>query len=824
MDYGRLAGLYRQYLGRDPEPGAESWLQYDDGTIESSIANSGEAEEYRNRQSQPQQQPQPEPQPQQQPQAPSGLDDNAINQLYQQYLGRGADQGGLNTWRGQSYDQVLQGILNSGEYAQRILAQQTPAPTPEPTPAPTPEPTPAPTPEPTPATPSGLDENTINQLYQQYLGRNADQGGLDNWRGKSRDEVVSGIVNSGEYAERLAGQQTPAPTPATPSGLDDNAIRQLYQQYLGRDVDQGGLDTWRGKSRDEVIKGITNSAEYGERITNQQKPATPMNSGAGTNPVTQEPQSGLTDNQVQWLYKTYLGREPDPSGMNTFRGMDMAQAISRIASSEEYVNRQEKKQTTSPTGGVNWILDPNDLAKNAVRWDNGTYFYADGSSAYASSNAPNQAVYITPPYSSYEDPANLRLGNRNIAYAGSSVPEKVTINGVEVDVQKPEYLINGKTGKVFTDPEKGNRTYTILDVTPQNQSGELYKVFDSTVKIGAAIMISFAAPEIGAGILSSTLTGAEAAAYAASIANGMTSAQALAATGAYTAGQAAAVGAAVASTGNQAMIDAVNEKNGKAILDAAATTLGTTALSYGISTAAGSLLPTGLPSTVAGGATGAVRGTVTAILGGKDPISGLGRGTISGLTSGAIKDIQTSGYDLQGDDQVFDTEEQRYLSPYEVSVKYPELYPEGIPVEERTFGEKLAGTTATTLAGALSSYFFPSTKPSTGSKPTSGRTVTPSTGAKEVIRETTQPTARSPTSQPAPMMATSSASPATSSYFGPSTAALGQALNTGSVSLASGGGGDQGSTGQDISEESGAAPKRKWVNAQSLRDLDEIGS
>ena len=680
MDYGRLAGLYRQYLGRDPEPGAEGWLQYDDGTIESGIANSGEAEEYRNRQSQPQQQ-----QPQQQ--APSGLDDNAVRQLYQQYLGRDADQGGLDTWRGQSYDQVLQGILGSGEYAQRI--------------------------------------------------------------------------------------------------------------------------------------------------TNQQKPATPMNSGAGTNPVTQEPQSGLTDNQVQWLYKTYLGREPDPSGMNTFRGMDMAQAISRIASSEEYVNRQEKKQTTSPTGGVNWLIDPNNLAKNAVSWSDyygqGQYHYADGSTALADPSSPNTAISITPPYSSYEDPANLRLGYRNIAYAGSSVPDTVTINGVELPVQKPEYLINGKTGKVFTDPEKGNRTYTILDVTPQNQSGELYKVFDSTIKIGAGIMISFAAPEIGAGILSSTLTGAEAAAYAASIANGMTSAQALAATGAYTAGQAAAVGAAVASTGNQAMIDAVNEKNGKAILDAAATTLGTTALSYGISTAAGSLLPTGLPSTVAGGATGAVKGSVTAILGGKDPISGLARGTISGLTSGAVRDIQTSDFSAEEDPYgpIYDDELGRTLTPYEVSQKYPELYPEGLPVEERTFGEKLAGTTATTLAGALSSYFFPSTKPSTGSTRTSGRTVSPTTGAKEVVRETTQPTARSPTSQPTPMMATSSASPATSSYFGPSTAALGQALNTGSVSLASGGsggGGETGSTGEDISEESGQAPKKKWVNAQSLRDLDEIGS
>ena len=652
MDYGRLAGLYRQYLGRDPEPGAEGWLQYDDGTIESGIANSGEAEEYRNRQSQPQQQ-----QPQQQ--APSGLDDNAVRQLYQQYLGRDADQGGLDTWRGQSYDQVLQGILNSGEYAQRI--------------------------------------------------------------------------------------------------------------------------------------------------TNQQKPATPMNSGAGTNPVTQEPQSGLTDNQVQWLYKTYLGREPDPSGMNTFRGMDMAQAISRIASSEEYVNRQEKKQTTSPTGGVNWILDPNDLAKNAVRWDNGTYFYADGSSAYASSNAPNQAVYITPPYSSYEDPANLRLGNRNIAYAGSSVPEKVTINGVEVDVQKPEYLINGKTGKVFTDPEKGNRTYTILDVSPQPKDSQTFQVFDSVIKIGTAIAASVAmGPQMGASILTSMgASAATAAAYG------------------------GAVTAAIVAGGNTALNGALNGNDWQKVVEESLKNAAIAGVGAQVAGEISSALPKDIPSTVAGGATGAVKGSVTAILGGKDPISGLARGTISGLTSGAIKDIQTSDFGEVPEDQAFDTEEQRYLTPYEVSVKYPELYPEGLPVEERTFGEKLAGTTATTLAGALSSYFFPSTKPSTGSTRTSGRTVSPTTGAKEVVRETTQPTARSPAYQPTPMMATSSASPATSSYFGPSTAALGQALNTGSVSLASGGsggGGETGSTGEDISEESGQAPKKKWVNAQSLRDLDEIGS
>ena len=187
MDYGRLAGLYRQYLGRDPEPGAESWLQYDDGTIESGIANSGEAEEYRNRQSQPQQQQPQQQQPQQQ--APSGLDDNAVRQLYQQYLGRDADQGGLDTWRGQSYEQVLQGILNSGEYAQRITSQQ-PAKTPA-------------TPEPQ----SGLNDAQVKQLYNRYLGRDPDPDGMNTFRGMEMTQAINRIATSQEFINKQSEKQ-----------------------------------------------------------------------------------------------------------------------------------------------------------------------------------------------------------------------------------------------------------------------------------------------------------------------------------------------------------------------------------------------------------------------------------------------------------------------------------------------------------------------------------------------------------------------------------------------------------------------------------------
>jgi hypothetical protein len=656
MDYGRLASLYRQYLGRDPEPGAEGWLQYDDGTIESGIANSEEANNFRNQSGQ-QQQPQPE---QQQPQAPSGLDDNAIRQLYQQYLGRDADAGGLNTWRGQSYEQVLQGILGSGEYAQRITSQQ-PAKTPE----------------------------------------------------------------------------------------------------------------------------------------------------------TQQPQSGLNDAQVKQLYNRYLGRDPDPDGMNTFRGMDAAQAIRTIATSREFLNKQDAKQAAASTdiGQYGFTFDINNPQNGAVKTDRSggryTFTYANGASAtFGDYGLPwaQMIESVSPAISTYEDPANMRLGYRNYAYAGSTAPDEITIDGNVIPVKKQELLLNAQ-GKVFTDPTKGNRTYTIQEVSPQQKDSQTYQVFGTIIQIGAAIIASAAFAPVGMAILES--------------ATAMTAAELTAAYGA-TAVNAAA--SAISAGGSSALNTALQGGDFNKIAEAAAIASATAGATSGISSEINAALPKDLPATASGALARGTTGSVTALLSGKDPLTGGIRGAISGAVGGAVKDIQTNDYDLQGDDQVFDTEEQRYLTPYEVSVKYPELYPEGLPVEERTVGERLAGTTATTLAGALSSYFFPSTKPSTGGTRTSGREPTPSTGAKTVPRETTQTTARSPTAQPAPMMSTSSASPSTSSYFGPSTAALGQALNIGNAALASGGGGDQGSSGQELSEESGAAPKKKWVNAQSLRDLDEIGS
>jgi len=147
---------------------------------------------------------------------------------------------------------------------------------------------------------------SIESVYQSLLRRNPDQGAYGTYAGLSDDQIANAIYGSAEYAGLQQPQQQQQ---QQSSGLDDNAIRQLYQQYLHRDADQGGLDTWRGQSYDQVVQGIVNSGEYAQ--INQAIPATPMNSGAGRNPVNPEPvvaqPTPQPENAVPWNPDTWVG-------------------------------------------------------------------------------------------------------------------------------------------------------------------------------------------------------------------------------------------------------------------------------------------------------------------------------------------------------------------------------------------------------------------------------------------------------------------------------------------------------------------------------------
>lgn len=100
----------------------------------------------------------------------------------------------------------------------------------------------------------------LNAIYQQYLGRGVDPSGAGTFAGMDANSVIAAIQGSPEYAARIAA----GAAPVTGGGATD--LNSIYQQYLGRGVDPSGAATFAGQSAQSVIDAILNSPEYAGRI------------------------------------------------------------------------------------------------------------------------------------------------------------------------------------------------------------------------------------------------------------------------------------------------------------------------------------------------------------------------------------------------------------------------------------------------------------------------------------------------------------------------------------------------------------------------------
>lgn len=131
----------------------------------------------------------------------NGRYNSLIPSLYQQFLGRDADDGGFDFW----YDQLWDGLSHATmvESMLRLPEHAT---------------------------------LTVSNEYQHILGRGADAGGLSYWAsflgaGGSPDNLRSLLYGSAEYHGNAGG---------TTNGFLD----ALYQDVLGRAPDPGGRDYW----------------------------------------------------------------------------------------------------------------------------------------------------------------------------------------------------------------------------------------------------------------------------------------------------------------------------------------------------------------------------------------------------------------------------------------------------------------------------------------------------------------------------------------------------------------------------------------------------
>lgn len=102
----------------------------------------------------------------------------------------------------------------------------------------------------------------VARLYKNVLDRTYDVDGLNDWCKRllthtesAREVATNGFFHSAEFANRNV--------------TDEQFVKLLYRTFLNREYDQNGYEDWlnqlkKGASRDKVIRGFADSAEFYE--------------------------------------------------------------------------------------------------------------------------------------------------------------------------------------------------------------------------------------------------------------------------------------------------------------------------------------------------------------------------------------------------------------------------------------------------------------------------------------------------------------------------------------------------------------------------------
>jgi TorA maturation chaperone TorD len=144
------------------------------------------------------------------------------------------------------------------------------------------------------------EDDAIRRAFRSVLNREPTNGELRRYRNLMEDEnwseadVRRDLGSRSDYYRYSTNRRTMRP---------DAIVRRAYQDILGRDPDPEGLRTYRsniidrGWTEQDVREALRNSPEY--------------QSGAA--------RTASADRIIRRAYQDILGREPDPSGLETYR-------------------------------------------------------------------------------------------------------------------------------------------------------------------------------------------------------------------------------------------------------------------------------------------------------------------------------------------------------------------------------------------------------------------------------------------------------------------------------------------------------------------------
>ena len=179
--------------------------------------------------------------------------DTYLTILYRVFFDREPDQGGFNIWKDQivnkgiSYEEILEGFINSTEWANTCLRFGIVS---------------GGTAKPTINVPVSTGIKTfVTSLYLDVLGRNPDQNGFDNWCNNlsslkiTGKDAARGFFYSPEFAKLFASKS------------DADIIRLFYKVFLNRVPAASEVDYWAGRlkenrSIDTLFYGFADSTEF----------------------------------------------------------------------------------------------------------------------------------------------------------------------------------------------------------------------------------------------------------------------------------------------------------------------------------------------------------------------------------------------------------------------------------------------------------------------------------------------------------------------------------------------------------------------------------
>ncbi len=180
------------------------------------------------------------------------------------------------------------------------------------------------------------DQNWVQEIYRDLFDRQAETQGLTYWvaelaKGESRSEVAYQIVQIASFEE-----------------FQHDTVAALYQQYLGRAPDPGGLAYWsaylyQGGTIEAMSQALVSSPEY-----------------------YQVRGGGTVDGFLTAAFQDALGRAIDPAALTYFEGqmaggVSAADVAAAIFSSDEYhrvrVNElfQEFLNRRADAGALNYF-------------------------------------------------------------------------------------------------------------------------------------------------------------------------------------------------------------------------------------------------------------------------------------------------------------------------------------------------------------------------------------------------------------------------------------------------------------------------------------